>query len=180
MLVIKLDSYYRRCKTKLRWCAVDALLTPIFRMWFGAWVCEVSTSTRLIRRKLAMTYQCQYLRLTVAYLNATINVKPKMQNLRLEPTGLAKPCKTRDLTVMGPGLASQQLAGWVFGLVWNRIDLFLRSKSRLLAGYSELLLTLTIMLTVCPGSFENLFTIWNLSYCWSLLVFSLRFFDCSI
>ena len=48
------------------------------------------------------------LRLTVAYLNATINVKPERQNRRLEPTGLAKPVETRGLTGMGPGLALQE------------------------------------------------------------------------
>jgi len=41
------------------------------------------------------------LRLSVEYLNATINVKPKMLNRRLEPTGLAKLGKTRGLTGTG-------------------------------------------------------------------------------
>jgi len=68
------------------------------------------------------------LRLTVAYLNATINVKPKPQNRRLEPTGLAKPGETHGLTGKGPGLACQQSAGWVFGRFWNRTDPFLLSK----------------------------------------------------
>ena len=82
------------------------------------------------------------LRLTVAYLNATINVKPGTQNRRLEPTGLAKPGETRGLTGTGPGLACQESAGRVFGRFWNRTDAFLRSKPGPLAGYPDPLLTL--------------------------------------
>jgi len=83
------------------------------------------------------------LRLTVAYLNATINVKPETQNRRLEPTGLAKPGETRGLTGTGPGLAREESAGRVFGRFWNRTDPFLRSKPGPLAGYPDPLLTLT-------------------------------------
>jgi len=84
------------------------------------------------------------LRLTVAYLNATINVKHETQNRRLEPTGLAKPGETRGLTGTGPGLARQESAGRVFGRFWNRTDPFLRSKPGPLAGYPDPLLTLVI------------------------------------
>jgi hypothetical protein len=91
------------------------------------------------------------LRLTVAYLNATINVKPKMQNRRLEPTDLAKPGKTRGLTGTGPGLARQASAGRAFGRFWNRTDTFLRSKPGPLAGYPDPLLTLAWI--------ENLLTV---------------------
>jgi hypothetical protein len=84
------------------------------------------------------------LRLTVAYLNATINVKPETQNRRLEPTGLAKPGETRGLTGTGPGLARQESAGRVFGRFWNRTDPFLRSKPGPLAGYPDPLLTLVV------------------------------------
>jgi hypothetical protein len=80
--------------------------------------------------------------LTVAYLNATINVKPETQNRRLEPTGLAKPSETRGLTGTGPGLAHHESAGQVFGPFWNLPDLFLRSKPGPLAGYPDPLLTL--------------------------------------
>jgi hypothetical protein len=59
------------------------------------------------------------LRLTVVYLNATINVKPEIQNSRLELTGLAKPGETCSLMGMGLGLARQESEGEVFGLVWN-------------------------------------------------------------
>ena len=86
------------------------------------------------------------LRLTVAYLNATINVKPETQNRRLEPTGLAKPGETRGLTGTGPGLACQESAGRVFGRFKNRTDLFLRSKPGPLVGYLDPLLTLSQML----------------------------------
>jgi hypothetical protein len=82
--------------------------------------------------------------LTVAYLNATINVKPETQNRRLEPTGLVKPGETRGLTGTGPGLARQESAGRVFGRFWNRTDLFLRSKPGPLACYPDPLLTLYI------------------------------------
>jgi hypothetical protein len=40
--------------------------------------------------------------LTVAYLNATLNVKPETQNRRLEPTALPKPGETRGLMGNGP------------------------------------------------------------------------------
>jgi len=54
-------------------------------------------------------------RLTVTYVNATINVKPETHNRRLELTGLAKPGETRGLTGTGPCLVRQESAGWVFG-----------------------------------------------------------------
>jgi len=82
------------------------------------------------------------LRLTVAYLNATINMKPDTQNRRSEPTGLAKLGQTRGMTGTGPGLARQESAGRVFGRYWNRTDPILRSKPGLLAGYPDPLLTL--------------------------------------
>jgi len=82
------------------------------------------------------------LRLTVAYLNATMNVKPETQNRRLELTGLAKPGETRGMTGTGPGLARQESAGQVFGWFWNRTNPFLRSKPGLLAGYPDPVLTL--------------------------------------
>jgi len=90
------------------------------------------------------------LRLPVAYLNATINVKPETQNRRLEATGLAKPSETRGLTGTSPGLARQESAGQVLGLVWNRTDTFLRSKPGPLAGYPDPLLTLDSVGTTCP------------------------------
>ena len=82
------------------------------------------------------------LRLAVAYLNATINVKSEMQNVRLDPTGLANKCETRGLTGTGPGSTSQESANWVFSLVENRTDPFSQSKPRPLAGYPDPLLTL--------------------------------------
>ena len=69
-------------------------------------------------------------------------MKPKTQNRRLEPTGLAKPGETRGLTGTGLGLARQQSAGRVFGRVWKQTDLFLWSKPGPLAGYPDPLLTL--------------------------------------
>jgi len=81
-------------------------------------------------------------RLTVAYLIATINMKPETLNRRLEPTGLAKPGETRGLTGTGPGLARQESAGRVFGRFRNRTDPFLRSQPVPLARYRDPSLTL--------------------------------------
>jgi len=82
---------------------------------------------------------------TVAYLNATINVKPDTWNRTLEPTGLAKPSKTRGLTGMGPGLARIESAGRVFGQVWIQTELLLPSKPRWQAGYLDPLLPLFLL-----------------------------------
>ena len=43
----------------LCWRSADALLTLIFRMWLGAWVCLFCTSRRLRCRKWTVTYQHQ-------------------------------------------------------------------------------------------------------------------------
>jgi len=77
-------------------------------------------------------------------MNATINVKPKTKHRRFDPMGLAKPGETRGLIGTGPGLACQESAGQAFGRVWNRTDLFLRSKPGPLAGYLDPLLTLAM------------------------------------
>ena len=83
------------------------------------------------------------LRLTVAYLNATINGKPETQMLRLEPTGLAKPGENSWFAGTGPGSARPQSAGSVMSRVWNRTDPFLRSQPGPLVGYPDPLLTLS-------------------------------------
>jgi hypothetical protein len=79
---------------------------------------------------------------TVAYLNATINVKPETRKPRLEPTCPPKPIASRGLTGTGQRLALEESAGRVFGRAWNRNDPFLRSKPGQLAGYLDQLLTL--------------------------------------
>ena len=56
--------------------------------------------------------------------------------------GLAKPGETRGLIGMGPGLAFPESAGQILGQVWNRNDLFLRSKHGPLPGHPDQLLTL--------------------------------------
>ena len=81
-------------------------------------------------------------RLTVAYLNATVNVKPKTQNRGLAPTGLPKPGGTRRLMGTGLGCFRLESAGWGFGRVWNRIYPVVRFKSRPLACYPDPFLTL--------------------------------------
>jgi len=65
-----------------------------------------------------------------------------MQNLRLDPTGLAKPGETRGSMGTGPGVDHQEAAGQVFGQFWNRTEQFFRSKPGPLAGHLDLLLTL--------------------------------------
>jgi len=65
-----------------------------------------------------------------------------MQKRTLEPTGLARPGKTGELTGTGPGLARQDSAGRDSGRFWNRTDPFLRAKPGPLAGYPDPLLTL--------------------------------------
>jgi hypothetical protein len=87
------------------------------------------------------------LRLSVAYLNATINVKPEMQNRRLELTVLAKPGETRGLRGLGPGLARQESAGRDIGRFWSRTDLFLRSKPGPIADTSDQNATAAMALT---------------------------------
>jgi len=60
----------------------------------------------------------------------------------LEPTGLAKPGKTRSFIGTGTGLAHQDAPGLVFGRVWNRTKLFFRFQPGPLVGYPDPLLTL--------------------------------------
>jgi len=79
---------------------------------------------------------------TVAYLDATIYVKPETHNRRLELTGLAKPGETHVLTGLGLGLARQESVGQDFGWVWDRAVTFSRSNPRPLAGYPDPLLPL--------------------------------------
>jgi len=79
---------------------------------------------------------------TVAYLNITINVKPKTWNQRLEPMGQVNPGETWGLTGTDPGLIRQESAVWGFKQVWNGTDKFLQSKPGLLVSYPDLLLTL--------------------------------------
>jgi hypothetical protein len=69
-------------------------------------------------------------------------VKSKMQNRRLEPTGLTNPGRTTGLMGTGLRLARQQGVGQVFRLGWNQTYLFLWSQPRQLAGNPDLLLTL--------------------------------------
>jgi len=80
------------------------------------------------------------LRFTVAYVNATINVKPKTLNQRWEPTARTNPGKIRRLIGRGPSMACQVSVSRVLGGVWNQNFPVLRSKPRPLAGYSGPLL----------------------------------------
>jgi len=65
-----------------------------------------------------------------------------MQYHQLEPMGLAKPGKSHGLAGKGTGLACQEAAGQVFGVVWNRTDPVLRSKPGPLVGSPDPFLTL--------------------------------------
>jgi len=121
-------------------------LTLCWRSFSGCgWACEYASfphqGGEYVENEACST-NVNILQFTVAYLNATINVKPEMQNRRLEPTGLAEPGETRGLTGTGLGPALQESAGRGFGRVWNRTDPFLRSKPRPVAGYPYPLLTL--------------------------------------
>jgi len=60
----------------------------------------------------------------------------------MEPTGLAKPGKTRGLTTTGTGLAPQAAMGRGFERFWNWTDPFLRSTPGPLSGYPDPLLPL--------------------------------------
>jgi len=70
--------------------------------------------------------------------------KPETQNRRLEPTGLAKPCKSHRLTGVGPGLARQDTVGRVFEHFWNSTEPCLRSEPGPLSGHLDRLLTLPV------------------------------------
>jgi hypothetical protein len=68
---------------------------------------------------------------------------PENWNWILEPTGLAKPGKPCRLIGTGPGLARHDAAGCGPRQVWNQTKLFKQSKPGPLAGYPDLLLTLS-------------------------------------
>jgi hypothetical protein len=85
-----------------------------------------------------------------------------MQNLKLEPTGQATPGKAYNLVGTGLVMARKEMAGWIFGPVWNPTDLFLRSKPGPLEGYQNLLLT--ILVWVSASSFSE-FTCRFISRC---------------
>jgi len=53
---------------------------------------------------------------------------PEIQNLRLEPTGRAKPGKPHGFTATVPGLARQTAASWVFEHFCNRTEPHFQSK----------------------------------------------------
>ena len=76
--------------------------------------------------------------------------KAETQKQTLEPTGLAKPGKTRALTGSGSGLARQDTAGRVLGRFWNRTERYFWAETGLLAGYPDPLLPLltTVVLAV--------------------------------
>jgi len=92
---------------------------------------------------------------------------PETQNWRLEPTGLATPSKTNGSTGKGPGLACKDALGQVFGWFSNRTNLFLRSAPRVLAGYVDPLLTLSLSAKDLPGSqteILNICLIWSINH----------------
>jgi len=73
-----------------------------------------------------------------------------MQKWRLEPTGRAKPSKTRRFVGTGPGSARQEAADFVSGRLRNWTDWFLQSKPGPLPGYLDPLLTLHISSAAKP------------------------------
>jgi len=66
---------------------------------------------------------------------------PETQNRSLEPTGLGRPCKIRELTGMGPGLAHQGAVGRASSWFLNVTELWFITEPELLAGYPDLLLS---------------------------------------
>ena len=143
----------------LCWRSVDALLTLCWRSfsgcgWAHEYACFAHQGGKYTKNEPCHT-NVNRVRLTVAYLNATLNVKPEMQNRRLETTGLVKPSETRGLTSTDPGVARQESAGRLFGRVWIRTDQFLLSKPGPLAGYVEPLLTLPARLTHIADSVRD-------------------------
>ena len=112
-----------------------------------------------------MSHTCVHIfRLSVAYANVTINVKPEMQNQRFELTGVFKPGETCRFKGIDPGLARQESAGGIFGLVWNLTNPFLRSKPRLLAGYLDPLAIL--YKTSRAGWVDLLRSVWDFESSW--------------
>jgi hypothetical protein len=87
-------------------------------------------------------------RLTVARLNATINVKGDTQTGALEQLGLTKPGETWGLMGTGPGLLCQQSVARVFGLVWNGTKPFLQSKPGPVANTTDHIAVFSTSLTV--------------------------------
>jgi hypothetical protein len=121
MLVIKHHSYYPWFRTQNHWFSVDAHFQDhvSIRVDYsgsqyienGLWCTKVNISQS-----------------TVTYMNATINVKPKTRNWRLEPTVVVKPGETGGSPGEGSGFAHQQSVDQVFGRVCNWTDLFFWSK----------------------------------------------------
>jgi len=142
MLVIKLHSYYRRCKINyLRRC-VDAPLTLIFRMWVVAWACFIGTSRRLIRWIRSVQYQCQYFTIHSSICECDCTCETRNAEPDIGTDGSSQNPRNQRIDGYGTGLASKELARRVFEQVRNRTDAFLRTKPRPLAGYLDPLLTL--------------------------------------
>ena len=122
MLLIKHHSYYRRCKTKYHWRSADTLLMLIFRMWLGAWVSVFCTSSRLIRPKWTVTYQCQYFTIS----NSISEWDHKCETRNAEPEiGPDRSSQTRRNTRVdgygsGFGLPRVSRSGFWPGLEPNR------------------------------------------------------------
>jgi len=108
-----------------------------------AYVCFDHLGGQYIKHTVRSTH-FKMLRITVAYLNATINVEPETRNQRLEPKGLFKPSKSRGLTWTGLGLACQESVSRVCGRVWNRTYLVSQSTFQLLVGHQDLFPTLVL------------------------------------
>ena len=111
MLLIKHHSYYQRCKTKYHWRSVDALLTLIFRMWLGAWVCVFCTSRWLIRRKWTVTYKCQYFTInsSISECNHKCEIRNAEPEIGIDGScqTLRNPCVDRYRSGFGPPRVSR-------------------------------------------------------------------------
>jgi len=121
MLLIKHHSYYRRCKTKYCWRSVDALLTLIFRIWLGAWVCVFYISRRLIRRKWTVTYQCQYFTINCSISECNHKCETRSAQPEIGPDGSSGTRWNRWVDGYGSRFGPPRVSGSSFwmGLEWN-------------------------------------------------------------
>jgi len=121
---------------------VDAPSTLILRMGQGAfdYICWVQS--RQVYRKEHRRTIVNILRLTVRYLNATINGTSRNVKPEFGPDRSSQTRWNPRVDGVGPGLDNQEAAVQVCGRFWNRTELFFRSKSGSLAVYPDQLVTL--------------------------------------
>jgi len=123
---------------------VEALLTLIFRMWLGVWVCFFWTSRWVICRKWTVTYQCQY-----CTINSSISECDQQCETRNAEPGIGTDWSSQthwnpwvDGYGSGFGLPTVSRSGFWTGLGPNWPGS--RSKPGPLLGYQDPYLTLNV------------------------------------